>query len=149
MTSGCDFLEAERYGNRKTKTSHWKMCRKFRVSSGNTSSDDMPTQFPESLFKRTSLEATHHEKISSLNEIVPCLVSSASLRSNVQRWAMGDVPAIFFLHDSEKLEGRLYYDLHKIRNGEGIGACRNFTHFQDALSTALDAREKTRDFPVS
>jgi hypothetical protein len=101
----------------------------------------MPAQFAQGLFKRTSLETTHNKEISGLDEIVPCLVRSPSLRSNVQRRAVSNVPAVFFLHGSEKLKGGLDYSLHKIRVGEGICTRRNCNQYYSALSTGLDARE--------
>jgi len=81
---------------------------------------NVPAEFAKGLFKRAPFKAAHNKKVSSFDQIFLSLVLGSPLCGDVQRRAMSDVPAVFFLENAEKLESRLNYYLHTGLAGEGI-----------------------------
>src|SRR5271170_3594606 len=87
------------------------------VVEHRTACYNVPAEFAKGLLKRAPLEATHNKKVSRFDEIFLGFFLGSSLRGEVQRRAMSNMPAVLFLQDAEKLEGGLYDDLHKVVPG--------------------------------
>ena len=83
MTSGCDFLEAERNGNRKAKSSRWKVLGGIPVVEHRTACYNVPAEFAKGLLKRAPFKATHHKKVSRFDEILLGFVLGSSLRGDI------------------------------------------------------------------
>ena len=120
-----DFLKAKRNWNRETEQALTRNYRILSLSGHRTSGHNAPSELSECLFKCSPLEATHNEEFGRFRKILLRFSQSSSLGGNVQRGAMGHVPAVLSLNDAEKLQLCLEYQTHIFTIG--------------ALSTICDA----------
>lgn len=80
---------------------------------------DVPSEFAKRLFKRPALEAAHNKEFGCFDQILLRFGFGLALSGDVQRRAMGYVPAILLLYEAKKLELRLDYFAHTRTPGSG------------------------------